>query len=187
MQVLLIFPSLQRSEVYTQPFSIYIPPVEAYQMVLHSLLLHVGSPGQCQLVQETGTLRVDDLDGNSCESDDEVVITTCKGSCSSWDKSTVRFVASSGDTATDDVQHPKDCQCCSGTGDWVTHNVSCVGKGRRTIQVLQFTQCGCNACEDSMPQTPPGVVNEPPEILASGLLPFWFLPKPMLSMLLNCN
>lgn len=147
--------------VQPQVFPTTQPPVQTTQPTV--------STGLCQLSEETGTLRVDDSDGNKCESDDEVIITTCKGSCPSWDKSTVRFVASSGDTATDDIQHPKDCQCCSGTGDWVTHNVSCFGIGRRRVQVLHFTQCGCNACvEASMPLTPPGDVIEPPEILASG-------------------
>lgn len=139
--------------------------------------MYVAPPGPCQLIKESGTLRLDDADGNVCESE-TVVITSCKGSCASWDKSTVMFV-----DKPDDIQHPKDCQCCQGFGDWVLHNVTCAEKVR-SVKILQFDECRCSECESSPPPTDPNGGNESPDGPTSGLLPALFYNL-VFSMLLN--
>ncbi|KAI0219768.1 hypothetical protein LSAT2_028699 [Lamellibrachia satsuma] len=98
---------------------------------------------KCQLTTRKKTINVTDERGIACVAPPDFSLTTCSGSCESWDMSPVRFK----DTG-DEVSHIHECACCAGIGSYVDVDMLC-GDVTRTVQVMQFTGCTCKVCVET--------------------------------------
>ena len=112
---------------------------------LYSIFVFVSGPQvKCQLTTVRRTLNVTDERGIACVSPPDFTLTTCSGSCDSWDLSPVRFK----DTGVE-ISHTHECKCCSGVGTYEDVDLLC-GVVTRTVQVMQFAGCSCKACVEGV-------------------------------------
>jgi hypothetical protein len=96
---------------------------------------------ECQLKETVEVLEFQDENGVTCKSLDQVPLTSCQGSCASFDTALVTF-------ENGNVSHEKVCKCCAGVDFRQEEQVqvSCDGN-ERTVTVRNFNRCQCDICQ----------------------------------------